>query len=238
MCDDKINEFPIEAAFVVCYTGNRDRHDRVIVELDRVGIKNPHVIWTFPSPYRKFVLDRIPHIKELDEHPGSWGATIGNYRAVKTGYELGCKSILICEDDCRFLKDVALMNDILRTIPPDYDFLMLDSFYRYGLTSTMYERWNECKRACSTGCYIINRRAMEKLIDMYESPVSGKYKTPMMRNSDHWTNKEIIGKNFKIYFSDPNVAIQCLCPGSSNYGDIVFKGYRNLGIQLDKYMPF
>ena len=80
----------------VCFTGNKERHDLLLGELQRVGISNPQVFWTFPSPYRNFVLSRIKHAKSLDELPGFWGAAIGHYQALKTAYELGATCALTC----------------------------------------------------------------------------------------------------------------------------------------------
>lgn len=228
----------IAAIFAVCFTGNMARHERLVGELERVWHRDPYVIWGFPTPYEKFVLSRIPHIKDLDSHPGSWGVTLSHYRAVKIAFETGLNNVLVVEDDCRFMNDVSAVHDTLMRAPKDYDFLMLDSFYVRGEEGTGIRGWNKCRYCNSTACYLVNRRAMRVLIDMYESPVSGKYSHPMMRNSDHWTDERIIGKGFNIYCASPNLAVQCVCPGVSNYGDSVFRGYRMRGINLDSYASY
>ena len=237
-CSRNKPDWAVDGVFAVCFTGNKARADRLFSELDRVGLNDPYVIWGFPTPYDKFLLRHMPHVRALDEHPGSWGVTRSHYRAIKTAYHLGCNRALFCEDDCRFLADVGLVEEAMRRTPPDYDFLMLDSFYRQGESRTEFEGWSRCTKTDSSGCYICNRRAMEVLIDMYESPISGKYRSPMMRASDNWTNNRIIGPSYNIYFADPNLAVQCKCPGKSNYGDVVFEGYRRQGTDLSNYMPY
>ncbi len=229
-------------AFAVCFTGKRERAQYLLEETSRMGINGVNVIWSYPSPYRKFILSRIPHIKDLDQHPGAWGATIGQYRAVKTAYELGMEHALFMEDDCRFLKDRGKVLEALSNVPVDWDLLMLDHFVDESVADCN-GYWKGCGRTFSTACYIANRKAMERLILMYESPVSGKYRHPVMRNCDHWSNTKYIGGDVRIYCAYPNLAIQCNCGDTTNYnatlGAVLQKGfYRNLHLNLGDYAGF
>lgn len=230
-------KFLVDAVFAVCFTGNKRRYERLLEEANRVGIQDLTPIWMFPSPYRRFVLDKIPHVPLL-ENEGCWGATIGHYQAIKTAYELGHSNCLIVEDDCRFLKDINQIRSTLSMAPIDYDFLFLDSVWGSGRKETV-NGWCRCAETESTACYVISRRAMKYLIDMYESPVSGKYPNPMMRASDHWA-KEIgyDGTKLKIYCANPNLAIQVRCPGKANCGESVFDWYKSIGLEVELYEEF
>lgn len=228
----------IESTYAVCYTGNKERHSRLLKEFERVGLEKPYVVWMYPSPYRNFVLHRIPHIGTLDRQPGCWGATIGHYRVVKIAYELGQDNILIVEDDCRFLKDCNVVFSTLNCAPDDADCLMLDSVERERLEGAPTNGWQKVGKSFSTGCYIVNRKMMKRLIEMYESPVSGLVSRPMMRCSDHWTDTNIIGKEYRIYCAVPNLAIQVRCGDVNNAGESVYEAYAKIGLTEDKFSSY
>jgi GR25 family glycosyltransferase involved in LPS biosynthesis len=230
----------------VCFTGKRERASRVASELRRIGVAEHTVVWEFPSPYREFILEHIPHIDELESVPGAWGATIGQYRAIKTAYELGLPYALFTEDDCRFMRDLATVYSALDSVPDEwYDkggVLMLDHF---GTTCVSGQSglWRKCTKAWSTACYIADRRAMEKLIDLYESPVSGKYPNPVMRNCDHWWNHWWFNDSIPLFCAFPQLAVQCDCGDSTNYNPQPGLGlhkmlYAGLGLDWSLYARY
>lgn len=233
-------------AFTVCFTGKRERASRVSSELRRVGVAEHTVVWEFPSPYRDFVLERIPHTGEISAVRGAWGATLGQYRAVKTAYELGLPHALFTEDDCRFMLDAGRVYAALDAVPDGWrrngGVLMLDHF------STEWQgepsgAWRRCRETRSTGCYIADRRAMERLIDLYESPVSGKYPNPCMRNCDQWFSFPWFSDALPIYCSVPHLAVQCDCGDSTNYNPKPGLGlqkmlYARLGVDWSLYAGY
>lgn len=227
----------IDAVFAVCYTGNRERHYRLIKELKRVGIGDVNVIWSYPSPYRKFVLDRIPHIPCLDQKPGYWGATIAHYRAIKTACHLEMRQILIVEDDCRFLKDVDKVWSSLELAPENADVILLDHVEEKQCRPIPDNKmYFECDKSYSTGCYILSRKAMARYIDMYESPVSGKYKKPIMRACDHFTDVKYLGGDVHICCANPRLAIQCDCGDVTNTGgNVIHDCYVKAGLDFEAY---
>ena len=206
----------LDTCFAVCYTGYRDRYPRLMKELDRVGV-SPTVVWNFPSPYDDFVRKRIPCIPELNRKPAYFSAGVGQYRALKTAYELGHEAALIVEDDCRFLKDLDVVRSTLRNAPPDWDILLLDHFL--SAHGEPKDGWAPCWKARSTACHIVNRKAMERLIDMHESPVNGRWTNPMMRICDHWLDTRYMKRDCRIYCAVPRLAVQCRCgPSTSGPG--------------------
>ena len=226
----------IDYVGAVCFTGNWERHSLLVKELSRVGIKNCEITWSMPSPYRNFLFQRIPHIKEMDKHPGYFGATAAQYIMLKKAYELGARTALLMEDDCRFLKNIDSVKERMRNLPSDWDILMLDCFHEKPQTAKVYQGWTRCLSSYSTACYVVNRKAMRRLIQLYESPLL--HKSPL-RNCDHWTDEQYLGPDVKIYCATPNLAIQCYCAGSTNGGsDYMQKRYRAKGIDMGNYEEY
>lgn len=210
--------FPYDQTYLLCYTGYGKRRERVEKELARVGIGDAETLWSFPTPYDAWEMERIKHIEFFDRHPGCWNTSKNHYRAIKTAYELGKGSLLIIEDDVRFFKDVEKIDKAVGDIPHDWDILMFDHFKLRGSVDRVNDSWVSCDASASTACYAMNRKAMERLIEMHESPVSKKYANPIMRNCDHWTDKRYIGKDIRLYCAAPNVCIQQTCEDRSNCG--------------------
>lgn len=226
----------IDYVGAVCFTGNWERHSLLVKELSRIGINNCEITWSMPSPYRNFLFQRIPHIKEMDKHPGYFGATASQYLMIKKAYELGARTALLMEDDCRFLKDLGSMKERMQNLPSDWDILMLDSFHEKPLKARVNQGWTRCSSSYSTACYVVNRKSMRRLIQLYESPLVQK--TPL-RNCDHWTDEQYLGSEIKIYCATPNIAIQCYCAGSTNGGsDYMQKRYLAKGIDMGRYEEY
>ena len=181
------------------------------------------------------VLKSIPHIRMLSARPGCWGATLTHYKILKTAYELGYSHAFIVEDDCRFLKDVGKLWQTVSLAPNGWDMLLLDSFTRKGVATPRGNGWFSCESAESTACYAVTRKAMARLIDLYESPVSGKFNNPMMRNSDHWTNTRYLGPAVKFYIAYPNLAVQGPMGDRTNCGDYVFRQYARMHLNKNQY---
>ena len=233
-----VGGFGFGGVYAVCFTGNAQRHDALMKELARVGIDSVQVVWGFPSPYRGFLLSHIPHVPLLDSRPGAWGATIAQYEAIKVAYERGQDRILVVEDDARFLVDVAKVACMLRDAPPDWDVLMLDHFSESYVTPVPASGWAEVNSANSSACYVLRRKAMGRLIDMYEGPVSGKYAHPVMRASDTFLSRAYLGRDVKIYCAIPNLAIQQECGDVSTCGHFPMLQYARAGLDISAYAPF
>ena len=232
----------IDRIFLVCYTGYADRAERLreAVEpyLRPLGAKT-ETIWQFPSPWEKWILDRVPHIPFLDSHPGCFGASVGHYRAIKTAYELGSQGALILEDDARFRKgaDIALA---LAKAPGDADCLMLDHFADKEPAGVADGGWRRVRGAYSSACYAVSRPALQELVRAYEAPTApreGPGADPV-RTSDNFTHEDYL-RGCRIYVAEPNLAVQCLCPGESNCGRRHCLGkYERMGVNLKDFDGF
>ena len=87
-------------------------------ELERVGLSDADRQWNFPSPLDKVLLRNLGHIPSI-ERGGYMNCTMGHYRAISTAYHMGCRSVLIMEDDIRFLVDIGEIEKALESIPAD-----------------------------------------------------------------------------------------------------------------------
>lgn len=232
-----MHAFEFGGVYAICYTGKPDRHAALMAELRRVGL-TAEVVWDFPTQYKNLIADNIPHEGIIGANPGVWGATLRHYEAIKIAYERGQDRVLFLEDDCRFLADVDAVNRGLLAAPADWDILMLDHFDVSGRQQPPVNGWARTSVSRSVACYVVRRKAMERLIDMYESPVSGKYPHPMMRTADHWIDVGLLGRDIAIYNAVPNLAVQQDCGDRSNYGHTPEGQYGSLGIDLSQYAPY
>lgn len=203
---------------VLCYTGYKDRAELMKQELARIGLlEKAHLHWDFPSKFRE-VLDRSVGKTKFCRKPGCFNMTVSHYAIVKTAFELGCRSVLVMEDDMRFLKDVSRIERALSLVPYDYDHLMLDT---NKLTSTPLsefinlrhadKQWIEFSDAGSTGCYAFSRRGMERYLSLIEQDILRNN----VHNPDHYFHKSSHGMtywddSFKRYLSYPHVAVQSI----------------------------
>ena len=197
----------------------------------------------------KYFTDSVPHTGQFDDRPGWANSWFGHYRAMKTAYEFGCNSVLIMEDDCRFMHDKAKVDEIAADLPADFDFALFDHFFCQWDDNGRkeYERlradkvtkyWSRFEYGFySAACYLLSRRAMERLIWLHESVIDPATAYRMMRVTDYWHNKGNLGP-LNLYFCTPNCAIQRNQDASSvRLSDTsgINGYYRNQGVEFDAY---
>lgn len=192
---------------VVCYTGYRNRYEALVKELERVGIRNFHVHWDFPSPYKETLTQ---HVRMNPQARRSFNIGFNNYNALATAYHLGYNSSLIMEDDVRFLKEVPLLKTIINALPKNYDLAMLDNFDLHNGEFNNFKRtinrwWSRFEFLYSSGCYAMSRKGMYQFIKNYELPFWGKGK---LKPNDHYFNIKKMGNDLNLYASIINPAIQ------------------------------
>lgn len=208
-----------DKAYLLCFTGYKDRAEPTMNDIRRMGITAEQV-WQFPTPFDKYFSDSVPHIAHFDRHPGWANNWFGHYRAMKTAYELGLSSVLIMEDDCRFLNDRAKADEIAADLPCDFDLALFDHFYpaNWGAGGKSVYAGKCSRRATkywhpfdsglfSAACYVLSRRAMARLIWLHESIIDPATPNRLMSLTDFWHNKSVLG-SMNLYFCTPNCAIQ------------------------------
>lgn len=197
----------------ICYTGYKDRQLMLSNELSRIGLLDrTNFFWDVSSPYTKSLAKLSCRDKY---HQKMFPVGYNNYRAIKTAYELGHSSILVMEDDIRFLKDLSKIRNAISMLPQDFEIAMMDKNFpsdewkKYRQHNPKAEResqeivWRGFCKFYSSGCYALSRKGMEMFIRAYERDGSLR----RLKNNDEYFNCNVFDKN-KMYAAFPNVAIQ------------------------------
>lgn len=231
---------------VLYYTGNKDtRVPGMERELERVGLQGADRQWQFPTPFDNLLLRSVRHDPWVGV--GYLSNAMSHYRAISIAYHLGCRNVLILEDDVRFMKDVGMVSNYIDTIPDGYDVAKMDSVFKEfggnGVTlETMSkwrgerkanEFWSEFDSLYSTGCYALSRKGMERMMFCFEAVETNK-DIGMLRVVDHFLDRKILGADMKMYFSRENVCVQKEFECVTGYGEIE-KRYRAMGVDMGKY---
>lgn len=227
---------------VLYFTGNKGtRVDGMESELERVGLSDADRQWNFPNPLDKVLLRNLGHIPSI-ERGGYMNCTMGHYRAISTAYHMGCRSVLIMEDDIRFLIDIGEIEKVLESMPADYDLVMLDYFYRHCDKKTgCVERWKverkvnddwaEFDMMHSAGCYALSKRGMERILNCYHATTN---KRDALRICDHYFDRGRLGEDTKMYFPVRNMCVQ-VDTGAANTKGSVASRYIATNVDLSKY---
>jgi hypothetical protein len=236
---------------VLYFTGLKNRVEGMEAELARVGLSDVERQWQYPSPFDKVLLRNVKHIPCFDGNPrgmGYFNSSMGHYRAIATAFHLGCESVLVMEDDIRFLKDVGRVAEIVGALPDDFDVALLDSFFmtrdpkgvnaevitRWRNERKVNEHWAEFDSLYSLGCYALSRRGMERMMFAFEA-VQTAPKIGMIRIADHFLKRGILGAQMQLYFARQNVAIQREMGAANSPPSDIRKKYEEMGFDLADY---
>lgn len=233
---------------VLCFTGLKARAPKIVEETDRVGVNGLDVQWQFPSPLDKTLLRGMRHIGVLDAKIGYFNSSMGHYSAIARSYHLGCQSVLVMEDDVRFLKDTAQISQALASIPADYDVALIDSFFKHwekdAVNADVMAKWREERAAnkwwaefdslYSLGCYALSRRGMERMMFAFEA-VETKPSIGKMRIADHFLSRKVLGEDSRLYFARKNIAIQREMGAANSPTSDIRKKYEAMGLDLSEY---
>lgn len=219
LCNKETNRWDVfDYIGVVCYTGYKERVAELQVELKRIGIADRvQYHWDSPSVYRDCLYKAVG-MSTYNSKGGSFFMGVNNYNVIKVAYELGCRNVLVMEDDISFLKNTNLINAILASTPTDWDMLMLDRSKPSEVSIEEFKRhtserinnyWCPLKKATGCGCYALSRRGMEHYLNLIENEVRNN----KIRNSDFYFRDEWDGtvywdKSYKRYFCFPHIAVQ------------------------------
>ena len=228
-------------ANLICFTGTPQRAKQAVDELKRVGCDHVNLVWNFPNPFDRVLLNAMPHTHLFDGNIGFFNCSVSHYRAIKTAYELGEDSVFICEDDVRFRNDIRDIDAVIRSAP-DFDVLLLDAIPPSRNSNMGIEKicggWSKFSSMRSGACYVLSRRGMERIIWLYESAVNPKIVKRKARICDQWFEKKRL-PGLSLVMATPNVAVQQTTPGCHNSGNSWrLNGYELLGVDLSKYSNY
>lgn len=191
----------LDKIWCIKYTGHQERFKGLDDEFNRVWLLNDkfQYHYTYMSPFIQ-ILNIVTKNKNLNKcvNENILSAALGHYHCIKTSYELGHNKIMILEDDIRFMIDLDEVSKIIDNIPIDYDIVLLDTFPSSSETYNDYisnrkinDYFAEYDIMHSCGCYILNRKAMEKILHKYEE---------ILDVPDHYTS-ELVDIELKKCFA-------------------------------------
>lgn len=178
----------------------------------------------FPTPLKDILKAGIK-TTDFTGRKGPFACAIAHYSVIKSTYELGYESLLVMEDDIRFLNDISLIKKIVRLLPRDYDYAQFERAKPYEMPMSEWlslknethknTYWIPFRNMRGGGCYALSRNAMKCIIDEMEHVFkSGKDGERLLPN-DYYVKR---AKHLKRYFCYPNVAVQM--PFSASNSDI------------------
>lgn len=202
-----------DGAFVLSCTQAREtRMSKLKSELKRVGLSDfVQTVWNYPTPVNGFLLKSLKPDRLL-RTAAQLDCTLGHYRILKTAYELGLNTVLVLEDDIRFLKDLDLLDAVLRDLPTDFDLAKLNwvtcSFLETARLRKGAPNWVDISGldVRGTGCYAANRTMMDYIIRRTERAF-GSSRSPL------YVADEPVYGNFRVYAGVPMPCVQV------DYGD-------------------
>ena len=234
-----------ERKYLTSYVKYQDRYRMMLSEFGRVGLTNVEVIWDFPSPYRDVLLNSV-NMTGFCKKRNLFFIGQTNYRAIATAYHLGAKSVLVMQDDIRFLKDANLLNEIVESIPEDYDLAMMNHMKPGAMQMEEYEQifkkekingyWVRFDELTSSGCYAMSRKGMERYIKAYEEPVVSCGRT-ILYHDDFYYQRKFMGPDANLYVAHPVPSIQTPCGAGGSHSDLepYFKRNEAIGIHRENY---
>ena len=197
--------------FVVHYTKNSDRRERLIKEFEKYEIKN--IRWM--DEYDRENLGEMSNLYKFDRNfsdkkinPGQISLTVKHYHALKEIVENKTEIAVIMEDNVTFKDDIKkLVNEYLEEAKNlDWDIIFDgDTHYlkykegKITRDKKLYKKSNYATRQCagSSRCsnfYIINLKSAKRLYDIF---------VPFHNVCDHWSNHLFRKLNFNIYWVEP-----------------------------------
>lgn len=198
---------------VVCFSRYKRRLALVKEELKRVGLLSRAVFHIdFPNPFEDKLISVLPFSNERTRRAFHCG--YNNYCIIKRAFETGCKSVLMIEDDVRFLKDIELLRRYIQLLPTDFDLAMFDKNwpakeFLERRESIISNRVNPCwitfDRFFSSGCYAMSRKGMERFIEAYQNAA---FKDRRLESNDQYFNRKSLGYDLHLYAAHPNACCQ------------------------------
>ena len=235
------SRFAFRAACV--YTGNRARCESLHKELDRVGL-DVQDFWAFPNPYDQVLMAAVPNAcRAMRTVRSFFNSTMNHYRIVKTARALGYESILIVEDDARFLKDLRRVEEIVSALPSDYDVALFDWDHPSKASPAEYEAqrrspavngfWQRFRDLRSLACWALSARGADAWLSWMEAPASDPGRRLRIGDQVLTADRALAGLN--AYCAFPAACIQnCGSHNNSDHEGMLEK-YRRQGFVLEDY---
>lgn len=225
-------------AAVSLFAGHADRARTVRAEFARAGLAVTE-FWGVRTDYDAVIERNVVHSRMC---AGAYlNITLKHLAMVKTAIGLGAQRALFFEDDVRFLRDEALLGEIVAALPDDFDVALFDWVQRNKASDEecrsllAAERrgghWAPFRDLRSCAFYALSRRAMERYAEILERPATGGGKLKIC--DQHWWDLLQDG-SLRGYCAIPCAGVQGVAGGASPY-DAMWARYRRSGIERAAY---
>lgn len=158
--------FPCSEIYLLNLYEREDKFQKMKERLEKIGIN----VIPFRTVKHSFQDKMVKFIKPISigmENGCVFSCTREHYTIIKSAYLRGLDSVGIMEDDCWFLKDKNIWKKHLSNLPSDWDILRINCLRGDVEEFTGDESyWYKTNRNISgTGFYILNKKAMEYIIN-------------------------------------------------------------------------
>jgi GR25 family glycosyltransferase involved in LPS biosynthesis len=174
---------PFDKIYCLHLAEDKEKLNHLNKELEKLGIKNQvEIWWTCKKPISTIIGNSINTLKTLyyekmknykpNVYAGVFNCAFEHYTIIKQSYLRGFDSILIIEDDITFIDDIKKIEEVFNSIPSNYDLIKYHSTEVAIIESSICINkyyYTNCFGVCSTKCYALSRKGMEKVIRYYES---------------------------------------------------------------------
>lgn len=171
-------KLPFDKCYCIHLSESNERYNHIKNEFKRIGIEDQvEIWWTCKRIISQQIGDYLSslHTEWYDElkkvNPRIYGIIFENaydhYSIIKSAYDRGLNSILIMEDDIKFIKDVNKIEYIFNNIPKDYTIIKFHSsmnFYDDNFDKFHYIL-NDSNYKYSSMCYAMSRQGMELYLE-------------------------------------------------------------------------
>lgn len=232
------------------FSGYAERGESLFREFCRIGITNVREFWNAGSPYDALLLRTIPATRMFHKVPRWLSTTLTHLQMAKVGLDLGAEHMLLMEDDVRFLRDIGTLEEVVRTLPEDFDLAMFDYFpsgkaekdpsFAPSLAGRQVPGaplWSRggVARFRSAACYALSRKGAKRYVELLEGAARGAWK---MRICDQFLGRMMVEEDLRTYYAYPNAAIQALFERSNTGPGWIRDTYASLGIDRSLYQSY
>lgn len=205
-------EDKFDAIYCIHYLQYTDKINKLISELDRVGILDTSIFewhYTFKTPFAEELLKIHPNLLTA----GYVECALAHYSCCKQALSLGYKRILILEDDNVFLKDLDKLYDIVKKIPNNYDICFLDGIW----AEPFRQEYEDKSKKHLINDYFIE---LDKMFTILTNAIcyNKRGMIHLIKNQEHslqfgdvytrFTKGALEDSNFKRLFATQSIAIQ------------------------------
>jgi len=177
---------PFDEIYCLHLTENVERYNLMMSEYDRIGIRDQVKIWW--TVKRKIsikignLLESLHssyyNIVKSEQNKNIYGSVFNcsfeHYTIIKQAYLRGLNTILILEDDIKFIDNIDFVKKAFTQLPEQWDVIKFHNGFN-GRQEYLQkyngedDLWNliktDYKAETSTACYALNKNAMKFYID-------------------------------------------------------------------------